>query len=65
MLAALGGALIVAGIYLVANLAAALIAAGLLTIAYAALLVEVPERPEHAAVSESGVAPLGASRAGR
>lgn len=68
LLAALGGALVVAGIYLAWGLALALVVAGVAVIAYATLLVEVPEQPEHTPVPEPGVAPLGpagASRPGR
>jgi hypothetical protein len=68
LLAALGGALVVAGIYLAWGLAPALIMAGVSVIVFAVLLVEVPERPEHAEVPEPGAVPLGsagASRAGR
>jgi hypothetical protein len=46
LLAAVGGALVVAGIYLAWGLAPALIVAGGFVIAFAVLLVEVPERPE-------------------
>jgi hypothetical protein len=65
LLAALGGALVVAGIYLAWGLAPALIVAGLLVIAFAVLLVEVPERPEHTPVPAPPVTPLGPPPVGR
>jgi hypothetical protein len=63
LLAALGGALVVAGTYLAWGVAPALIVAGGFVIAFAVLLVEVPERPEPASVSEPGVTPLGSAAA--
>jgi hypothetical protein len=66
LLAALGGALVVAGIYLAWGVAPALIVAGGFVIAFAVLLVEVPERPEpDMTVPAPPVAPLGPPPAGR
>jgi hypothetical protein len=65
LLAVVGGALVVAGIYLAWGLAPALIVAGGFVIAFAVLLVEVPERPEPTTVPAPPVAPLGPPPAGR
>jgi hypothetical protein len=58
LLVAAGGVLIVAAVVLLAGPAWALLAAGVLTVLYGLLLVEVPERPEHASSAEPGVTPL-------
>jgi hypothetical protein len=58
LLVAVGGVLIVAAVVLLAGSAWALLAAGILTVLYGLLLVEVPERPEHASSAEPGVTPL-------